>query len=588
MLRNSCGAANSGCRRLSGGARAELRGILVYRRKSATRGSRADEGVRPTFALTFLLLALCAALPAQLVLPGAAPASVSGIVTNSLTGEPILRAHVVLHCSTFGPDDIPQTYGALTNQEGKFTITQLPPGRYTASAERVGFVMLPKTVSASNFNFPLAPGDKKEDFNLILTPAGAIIGRVLDAAGEPVPNAMVRVEGNEGGETAATDEQGGYRIGGLRPGKYRVHASPRPSQFSSSAEVRTDGTEDIHYSATYYPDSLARTSARRLDVGPAAELSGIDIRLVRTGILSVSGKVSGMPGGNMRTGIEVTRVGENGSSRAETIVKPDGSFTISPMDPGKYTLAAVSYGQSPLHNLRSAPLEIELAGASLEHIELRMIPPFEVPGQMRFDDDRSRLPTQRLSRQGQPPAAQPPVPPRQIHLQAVTGFMGNELAAEIGADDSFTLENVLPGRFHVLLSWGPAYVRSVRIGSTETEGDILDVRNGPAGPVTIAVSSLMCQVAGTVSDSSGPPANTRVVLVPEASSGRGFQSARVKADGTYVFIALAPGKYTLAATDGDFNPNRYEPGAALEDYEDVAESIDLRPGDKITKDLKRK
>ena len=586
MLRNSCGAANPGCRRLSGGARAELRAILVYRRKSATRGSRADEGVRPTFALTLLLLALCAALPAQVVLPGAAPASVSGIVTNSVTGEPILRAHVVLYNSTISPDGVPQTYGALTNQEGKFTITQLPSGRYTASADRIGLVMLPKTVSALNFAFMLGPGDKKEDLNLTLTPAGAIIGRVLDAAGEPVPNALVRAEGSEGGETAATDEQGRYRIGGLRPGKYRIHASPQPSQFS--AEVRTDATEDIHYSATYYPDSLARASARRLDVGPAAELSGIDIRLVRTGILSVSGKVSGMPGGITRTGIEVTREGENGYSGPRSIVKPDGSFTISPFDPGKYTLAAVSYGQSPPRNLRSAPVEIELAGASLKHIELRMIPPFEVPGQMRFDDERARLPQQRPARQGQPQSTQPPLPPRQIRLQAVTGFMGNALAAEIGADDSFTLESVLPGRFHVRLSWGPAYVRSVRIGSTETEGDILDVRNGPAGPVTIAVSSLMCQVAGTVSDSSGPPANTRVVLVPEASSGRGFQSARVKADGTYVFIALAPGKYTLAATDGDFNPNRYEPGAALEDYEDVAESIDLRPGDKITKDLKRK
>ena len=207
---------------------------------------------------------------------------------------------------------------------------------------------------------------------------------------------------------------------------------------------------------------------------------------------------------------------------------------------------------------------------------------------MRFDDERARLPQQRPARQSQPPAAQPPLPPRQIHLQAVTGFMGNELAAEIGVDDSFALENVLPGRFHLLLSWGLAYVRSVRIGSTETEGDILDVRNGPAGPVTIAVSSLMCQISGTVNDSNGPAAKTRVVLVPEAGSGRSFQSALVKADGTYLFIALPPGKYKLAATDGDFNPNRYEPGAALEDYEDVAESIDLRPGDKITKDLKRK
>jgi len=53
-------------------------------------------------------------------------------------------------------------------------------------------------------------------------------------------------------------------------------------------------------------------------------------------------------------------------------------------------------------------------------------------------------------------------------------------------------------------------------------------------------------------------------------------------------MALPPGIYKLAATDADFNPNRYEPGAALEDYEDVAETIELRPGEKITKDLKRK
>jgi hypothetical protein len=31
-----------------------------------------------------------------------------------------------------------------------------------------------------------------------------------------------------------------------------------------------------------------------------------------------------------------------------------------------------------------------------------------------------------------------------------------------------------------------------------------------------------------------------------------------------------------------------EAGEALEDYQDVAASIDLRPGDKLNKDLKRK
>jgi hypothetical protein len=383
---------------------------------------------------------------------------------------------------------------------------------------------------------------------------------------------------------AIADEQGRYRIGGLGPGKYRVQASPPVSLFPR--EVRTDGSEEVHYSATYYPDSLARASARRLDVRPAADLSGIDIRLVRTALLSVSGKVSGMPGGNAGTNIEVMREGAFDYGGPPNIVKPDGSFTISPIDPGKYTLVAVSYGQ---HNVQSAPVDIEVTGANLERIELRLIPPFEVSGQMRFDDEAARMPRQPGPPQpGQPAAAQPQAFPRQIYLRSDSGFMRNGgLNADVAADDSFTLGNVSPGRYSVSLSWGPAYVRSVRVGDSETEGCILDLRNGPAGAVTFTVSSLTGEISGTVNDSSGPVANAHVVLVPQAGGLQFMRSTAAKPDGTYRLTGLPPGKYKLAATDEGFYPNPRS-DAALEDYEDVAQSIELRPGDKITQDLKRK
>jgi hypothetical protein len=44
-------------------------------------------------------------------------------------------------------------------------------------------------------------------------------------------------------------------------------------------------------------------------------------------------------------------------------------------------------------------------------------------------------------------------------------------------------------------------VKSIRVGSIETEVDTLDLRNGPVGPVTVLVSSKACEVSGTVSDS---------------------------------------------------------------------------------------
>src|SRR6202050_1928479 len=86
-----------------------------------------------------LLLTSMANIAAQTPPAAAAAelASLSGAVTNSVTGSPVLRAHVSIR-SAGGSE---QQYGAMTNGEGKFTMTQLPPGHYTVSVEHTGFVM---------------------------------------------------------------------------------------------------------------------------------------------------------------------------------------------------------------------------------------------------------------------------------------------------------------------------------------------------------------------------------------------------------------------------------------------------------------
>jgi hypothetical protein len=66
------------------------------------------------------------------------PASIEGIVTHALTGAPILRAHV--RCDGFAAGK-PLQFGAMTDAEGKFSITGMPAAMYTVTVERVGFVM---------------------------------------------------------------------------------------------------------------------------------------------------------------------------------------------------------------------------------------------------------------------------------------------------------------------------------------------------------------------------------------------------------------------------------------------------------------
>src|ERR1017187_5784562 len=54
-------------------------------------------------------------------------AAVSGRVVDAATGAPIMRAHVLCDGYIAGKA---QQFGALTNAEGKFSISALPPGNY--------------------------------------------------------------------------------------------------------------------------------------------------------------------------------------------------------------------------------------------------------------------------------------------------------------------------------------------------------------------------------------------------------------------------------------------------------------------------
>jgi hypothetical protein len=125
-------------------------------------------------------------------------------------------------------------------------------------------------------------------------------------------------------------------------------------------------------------------------------------------------------------------------------------------------------------------------------------------------------------------------------------------------------------------------VKSVRAGATETEGGILDVRNGPSGAITVTLSSDFCEVSGTVNDNSGPVAGATVIL----ESPLNIRSMQADSSGTYHFMRVEPGKYRLVALEeGAVPPRRSED---LEDYEGVTENLDLRAGDKIARDLRQR
>jgi len=513
-------------------------------------------------------LAMFPAAAALLAQTAPQPASLSGTVTSSVTGEPIVRAHVTAQCMSEEHHDGSQNYGALTNSKGEFSLSPLPSGNCSIEVQRVGFVP-----SRSRETYVLSSGAHHDGIKLTLVPTGAITGRVLNSAGEPAQGINVSAEMTNGNSSAATtDDKGQFRMGGLHPGKYRVKASKESMPLPP--EIRADGSTEMREAATYFPESLSAKTAQRVDVKAGAEVSGIEIKLVQTPIVQVSGTVTGLPPGAKNVMVNV----QHDTSGQGAGVKADGTFSLWRLDPGKYTLQAHQW--SGPTQLQSAPLEIEVTTANLDRLELRMVPPFEIAGQLRFDDEQAREPIRPpAKRDGTAPPAPPP-DSRTVQLRPLDpqGFSGNAI---VSGEDGFLLESVPPARYRVTVTGVSGYVKSLRAGNTETDGDMLDVRNGSPGPVTITLSSNYCEISGTVSDAKGPVADARVVLVSvdEPSTARTTQSD----SGTYKF-RVPPGKYNLAALDDAVSWGFQGPD--LEDYE--PESLDLTAGDKITKDLVRR
>ena len=215
-----------------------------------------------------------------------------------------------------------------------------------------------------------------------------------------------------------------------------------------------------------------------------------------------------------------------------------------------------------------------MADKDIDGVVLGVVSQFDISGQIVPDDDGARVPqTPPNASLGQSP---------QISLRARTG--GAVAFSVVAADGSFHLTKVQPAQYSVHLTWG-AYVKSMRLGSTDINGADLDLRNGSAGAtLTVTASSAFALISGIVRNANGPAANVRVALVSEGEQD--FANVQTAgAGGVYIFPRVAPGAYKLMALDaGAFSPVA-TPNP--QDYADIAETVQVHAGDRLTRDLRQ-
>ena len=252
----------------------------------------------------------------------AAPAPAKGTIEGqvlSASGTPLKKASVRLIAMLdipalagtaagqprTAPPQRPTVLNKETDDQGRFSFTGLEAARYQLSAERQGYLRQSygaRKYSGGGTPIRLGQDQHVKDVVFKLSPQAVITGKVVDEDGDPVTNVQVRAmkmmyrsgkkqwqEVNSG----QSSDIGEYRIPSLEPGRYLVSTRPRNpnNNMGGPPNQPMPDTPELAYVGTYYPSTTDSANAVPVDVGPGGEIRGIDVRLVKTQVFRIRGRV---------------------------------------------------------------------------------------------------------------------------------------------------------------------------------------------------------------------------------------------------------------------------------------------------------
>ncbi|MGA3096789.1 MAG: carboxypeptidase-like regulatory domain-containing protein [Bryobacteraceae bacterium] len=478
--------------------------------------------------------------------------SVEGVVLNQAGGQPLPGVHVRLFAGIV-VEAATEAYGAVTDAGGRFSIAAMPPGNYTVELEGAGFLQVPGNAGYSHgTEIAVRPGEHVAGCQLEMFPLIPIAGRVVNQYGDPVPNVRVGVttaSANSRPVTGpfslkTTDERGQFRLF-TAPGKYYVVAEPPyfPPGMGS-AEIRADGTSDLAYAVTYYPDSPDASSAAMVEAKPGSGVTGLEIDL-RSGAarrdLTVSGVVTGVPaGGQARVSYRYgASPGQFQAGADAVLVGADGGFSLHNFSPGYVRLLAqCSSGDT---ELQSDLVDIHLEPPGATDVQLALAPGGAVTGTLEIvGEDRSAASAGKLT----------------VRLSPIEFGLGMPPpSVAVGRDGAFRIAGVPPGRFSLYVDVMPedAYIKAILLDNVAVNNRTLDFSRGVRGSrLKVAISRNGARISGEVRAADGAPLlNSHVMafLAPEPNQIAPARSAVPVVDGQYQFRGVPPGKYKIYAAD---------------------------------------
>lgn len=539
---------------------------------------------------------------------------VAGRVVAADSGRPVRRARVFLS----GPQ-VPGGRGALTDDEGVFELTELPEGRYTLTAGKVGFITLSygqRRPLQGGIPIQLADGQQLTALDFRLPRGSVIAGRVYDESGDPLPGASVRVMRYEYAQgnrqlvpvgTAQTDDLGAYRVWGLNPGDYYVSAVAGNTGFGgrgapaggpptgrgggggrSGVGGGTAGSTDLAqtgYAPTFYPGVPSVNEARAVAVGLSLEVPSIDFGVLLVRTARVSGHVTN-PDGTDTTAGNVALVPETGGSAGRggnggtfaSRIDWDGSFAMTGVAPGRYLLRARS---DDTVEPQFALQPVTVSDSDLMSLTVILSPAAAASGSVTFQNTQG----QQAPDPGQVRIAAPLVDSTDI---------GPNPMARVERDGTFTISGLQSG-LHLFRPQGNTrgwMLKSVTVNGREVTDTPIELRSGQTlSGVRVVFTDRLTEVSGTITDDRGTAVTDYTILVfPDDEQlwrpqSRHIMTTRPDQNGKYQLRGLPAGDYSLVAVDPAEQGEWFE-AAYLAAHRAGATRFSLAEGDAITRDFK--
>ncbi len=516
---------------------------------------------RSVHILLTLAIALCC-YGQQAAKPSAG--SVSGILTDSVTGVPISRASITLTpiYPAVGTTDPPPPAAVSTQPDGTFVADDVKPGRYLLSAQKAGYLdgIFGARGDAKGTPITVHAGDAVTGVVFQLTPGIVISGTVQNEDGEPFPNVNVfalQYKYFAAGKRlvpvarTTTSDRGEYRLHDLTPGTYFVVCTSKQKRAIRDGQTTIAG----RYPLTYYPSVTSFEKATKLVLGAGNEtLANFTLTATRT--YSIEGKISGADPGTHVT-IEAANRTTVDDSALNVDMDNQQGFVIKNVPPGSYRLRAVG-------NVRRRPgrgtTYVTVEDNDVHDVLIELSPQAQpIDGYVNVTDDLRRSDV-RIAL-----VLQPAMGITEDDDDIMPPTHSGSGMVQMSRFEGLTAEHYAKKMFITVQASGPGaqdvYIDGVQQGFHQDVTDTgLDSAHG--GPIFVNIRSDGATVKGTVVDRNGQPEPGAVVsLFPDDTSELRpdlYRNQRADQKGEFEIHGLVPRTYKVVAFE------RVEP-AALHD-----------------------